>query len=432
VHITSLRKALDGEQSSEYYITNVKGRGYCFSAPVSYERSTPDVKSPLDTSIYGLPRRLAHMRGRDDTVRLISEKLVTERFVTIVGHGGMGKTTVALSVAHALLTEFGGAVCFADLGTISDPRLLAGTVASAFGLPVQSEDPIPALVAHIRGKRTLLVLDSSEHLIAEVAAMAERLFEEAPSLHILATSRETLRAHGENVYRLSPIDSPPDRQDITADEALAFPAVQVFLERVAAGGMPIQLTDEDAPIVGSICRKLGGVALAIELTAGRVEAYGIRRTAELLDSQFSLLWPGRRTAPPRHQTLNATLDWSYNLLSDLERLVLRRLSVFVGGFTLDVAQKVVGTPDLEEAEVVNAIAELIAKSLASTDMSGPVPRYRLLDTTRTYASTKLCDTGESEAVKAATCHLLSQHSRERGGSGDCLSRPGRHGRRRPR
>jgi predicted ATPase/DNA-binding winged helix-turn-helix (wHTH) protein len=399
VHIASLRKALDAGRFGERYVTNVAGRGYCFSAPVSYERSTPDVKSPLDTPIYHLPQCLAHMRGRDDAVRFISEKLVTERFVTIVGHGGMGKTTVALSVAHALLTEFRGAVCFADLGTISDPRLLAGTVASAFGLPVQSEDPISVLVAHIGGKRTLLILDSSEHLIAEVAAMAERLFEEAPSLHMLATSRETLRACGEHVYRLSPLDSPPERQDITADETLAFPAVQVFLERVAASGVPIQLTDEDAPIVGSICRKLGGVALAIELTAGRVEAYGIRRTAELLDSQFSLLWPGRRTAPPRHQTLNATLDWSYNLLSDLERLVLRRLSVFVGGFTLDVAQKVVGTPDLKEAEVVNAIAELIAKSLASTDMSGPVPRHRLLDTTRTYASTKLSDTGESELLR---------------------------------
>jgi predicted ATPase/DNA-binding winged helix-turn-helix (wHTH) protein len=399
VHLTSLRKALDGEQPSENYITNVKGRGYCFSAPVLYERSAPDVKSPLDTSIYHLPRRLAHMRGRDDAVQLISEKLVTERFVTIVGHGGMGKTTVALSVAHALLTEFSGAVCFADLGTISEPRLLAGTVASAFGLPVQSEDPIPALIAHVRGKQALLVLDSSEHLIAEVAAMAERLFEEAPTLHILATSRETLRASGEHVYRLAPLDSPPEGQDITADEALAFPAVQIFLERVAASGMPIQLTDEDAPIVGSICRKLGGVALAIELTAGRVQAYGIRRTAELLDSQFSLLWPGRRTAPPRHQTLNATLDWSYNLLSDLERLMLRRLSVFVGGFTLDVAEKVIGPPDIEAAKVDNAIGELIAKSLASTDLSGAVPRYRLLDATRTYASAKLSDAGETEQLK---------------------------------
>src|SRR6201991_4918972 len=158
VHIAALRKALEGGQSSEHYITNVIGRGYCFSVPVSSERSAPDVKPPLDTPIYNLPQRLARMRGRDDTVRLISEKLLSERFVTIVGHGGMGKTTVALSVAHAQLAEFGGAVCFADLGMISDPRLLAGTVASAFGLPVQSEDPIPDLVAHIGGKRTVLVL----------------------------------------------------------------------------------------------------------------------------------------------------------------------------------------------------------------------------------------------------------------------------------
>src|ERR1700722_6875762 len=171
VHIASLRKALDEGQSSEHYITNVIGRGYCFSVPVSYERSAPDVKPLLDTPIYNLPRRLARMRGRDDTVRLISEKLLTERFVTIVGHGGMGKTTVALSVAHAQLAEFGGAGCFADLGTISDPRLLASTVTSSFGLPVQSEDPIPALVAHIGGKQTLLVLDGCEPLIAEAAAM---------------------------------------------------------------------------------------------------------------------------------------------------------------------------------------------------------------------------------------------------------------------
>ena len=210
VHIAALRKALDGGKSSEHYITNVFGRGYCFSAPVSYERSTPLVRSSPDAPIYHLPPRLAQMRGRDDIVRLVSEKLLTERFVTIVGDGGMGKTTVALSVAHLLLSEFGSAVCFVDLGTIGDPRLLAGTVASAFGLPVQSEDPIPALVAHIGGTRTLLVLDSSERLIAEVAAMAQRLFENAPSLHILATSRETPCARmGNMIYRLSPLDSPP-------------------------------------------------------------------------------------------------------------------------------------------------------------------------------------------------------------------------------
>ncbi|MEI9887628.1 MAG: hypothetical protein WDN08_14230 [Rhizomicrobium sp.] len=245
----------------------------------------------------------------------------------------------------------------------------------------------------------LLVLDNSEHLISAVAALTERLIGEAPALHILATSREPLRAKGENVHRLAPLESPPDDPNLTAQHMLGFSAVQLFVERMSTGGRRAELSDADAPIVAKICRRLGGIALAIELAAGRVEAFGIRETAARLDSQFTLRWPGRRSAPPRHQTLSATLDWSYTLLSDAERAVLQRLSAFVGNFSFDAAQTVAAGPDLSDEEVFNAIGGLLMKSLASAETSGPVARYRLLETTRTYAALKLNDAGEQNAVR---------------------------------
>jgi predicted ATPase/DNA-binding winged helix-turn-helix (wHTH) protein len=416
VHIAALRKALDTGEAGVRYLTNVPGRGYCFVAPTSRERIESIV--PAADALYQLPPPLTRMVGREETVREISRKLIAERFVSIVGPGGLGKTTVALAVAHALLMEFRGAVCFVELGPLSDPQLLAGTVASAFSLAVQSQDPIPALVAHLRGKRILLILDSSEHMISQAAVVAERLFSDLPDLHILVTSREILRVEGESVHHLSPLESPPDNANLTATEILNFPAAKLFVERAASSGAPIQLRDADAPIVGNICRRLGGIALAIELAAGRVGAYGLREIAELLDSQFALRWPGRRTAPPRHQTLSATLEWSYNLLSDLERTVLRRLSVFVTGFTLEAAQHVAGDPDIGKEEVFDAVAGLLVKSLASADTSGSTTRYRLLDTTRTYAAMKLTDAGEGDILRRRHAEYCRELLRKAAGDAD--------------
>jgi len=420
VHIAALRKALDTGEAGARYLANVPGRGYRFVAPTSRERVEsilPAANTAFD-ALYPLPPRLTRMVGREETVREICQKLIAERFVSIVGPGGMGKTTVALAVAHASLMEFRGAVCFVELSPLSDPQLLASTVASGFGLPVQSQDPIPGLVAHLRGKRVLLILDSSEHLISQAAVVAERLFSDVPDLHILVTSREILRVEGESVHHLSSLESPPDNPDLTAAEMLNFPAAQLFVERAASSGAPIQLRDSDAPIVGNICRRLGGIALAIELAAGRVGAHGLWEIARLLDSQFALRWPGRRTAPPRHQTLSATLDWSYNLLSDVERTVLRRLSVFVAGFTFEAAQRVAGDPDIGNEEVFDAVTGLLVKSLASADTSGSATRYRLLDTTRTYAAMKLTDAGERNILRRRHAEYYRELLRNTAGDAD--------------
>jgi predicted ATPase/DNA-binding winged helix-turn-helix (wHTH) protein len=399
-HVAALRKALGDGASGARYVTNVPGRGYCFVAPVT--RANPSAPAAQESAVpdqaHRLPARLARMVGRDDTLRAISAQLVAHRFVTIVGPGGIGKTTVAVSVAHALLTEFDGDVRFVDLGPLGDSRLVASTLASSLGVPVNSDNAVPGVIDFLRGKRMLLVLDCCEHVIEAVAALGESIFMEAPRVNILATSREPLRVEGERVHRLFPLDYPPDDASLTAVEALDFPAVRLFMERVAASTDRSSLSDADARIVAGICRRLDGIALAIELAAGRVAVYGISGTAALLDDRLGLLWHGRRTAPPRHQTLHATLDWSYNLLTDIERLTLRRLAVFAGAFRLKAAQAVLAETEASMPDGLESLENLVAKSLVTADVGGPNVAYRLLDATRAYGLEKLRENGEYDGM----------------------------------
>lgn len=383
-HIVALRKALGDGQDGARYITTLPGRGYCFVAPVVRSGGAANGAASFTGATF-LPARLVRMVGREDSVRALSAQLVASRFVTIVGPGGVGKTTVAAAVAHDLLDSFAGAALFVDFGLVTDPRLVPVTVASMLGLPIRSEDPVPGLIAHLRDRRFLLVLDSCEHVIDGAAGLAAEIFRAAPEAHILATSREALRVEGEQVHPLAPLGCPPDEPGLTAAAAGSFPAAQLFLERAAAAGAPLQLSDADAVLVAEICRRLDGVALAIELAAGRVQAYGLRQTAALLDQRLPLSWPGQRNAPPRQRTLQATLDWSYGLLSEAERLVLRRLAVFVGPFTMEAALGVVTGGAVEDATVFSAIDSLVAKSMVATRPVGAMMRYRLLDTTRAYA-----------------------------------------------
>lgn len=400
-HIGALRKALGDGRDGARYISNVPGRGYCFVAPVtrsSARQSVPVSGITTTERIQKLPPRPARMVGRDDTVRALAQQLQVWRFVSIVGAGGIGKTTVAISVAHTLIDGFRDAVFFIDLAALTDPQLVPTAVASALGFMVQAQDPLVSLLAFIGDKKILLVLDNCEHVIGVAAALAERVVSEAPQAHILTTSREALRAEGEHVHLLHALDCPPDDVGLTAVEALRYPSAQLFMERAAASGYGAPLSDIDAPILARICRQLDGVALAIELAASRVGSLGIGGTAELLDNRFSLLWRSRRTALPRHQTLNAMLDWSYSLLSEREKVVLCQLSVFVGDFTLQAAGSVASEPGAHEADVLDSVASLVAKSLISTTFIGGSTYYRLLDTTRAYATTKLAQRGEADCI----------------------------------
>jgi predicted ATPase/DNA-binding winged helix-turn-helix (wHTH) protein len=398
VHITALRKVLDAGLDEARHVANIPGRGYTFIVPVTREHGAPRVTAPTSFApVYRLPTAV-QMVDREDAVFKVTTALKEERFVTIVGPGGMGKTTVALAVAHALLNDFKGRVCFVELCPLEDATLLAATVASAFGVPVQNDNPVPQIITHLGAQQTLLVLDCAEHLVSESAALVEQLLSASPGLRILATSREALRAANENVHRLAPLDSPPQNAKLSAAEVLAFPAVQLFVQRAARGGRRIEVSDDDAPVIGRLCRRLDGIALAIELAAGRVETLGVLDIAQRIDSQFALRWPGRRTAPQRHQTLNAALDWSHDLLSEIERKILRRLSIFSGNFTLEAAGAVAGLDRLDHELMHEAISGLFDKSLASADITGPVTQYSLLDTTRTYAAARLAEAKETEIV----------------------------------
>jgi predicted ATPase/DNA-binding winged helix-turn-helix (wHTH) protein len=398
-HILALRKALGQGRSSTRYVTNVSGRGYCFVAPISRAASPPALLSnSLAHSPVGLPLSPTRMVGRDETVQLISEELTARRFLTIVGPGGIGKTTVAIAVSRSMLAAFDGAVHYVDFGPLGTPSLVPNMVASTVGLPGNFDDPLAALPAFLRDRRMLLVLDSCEHLIDTIAPLAERIFREAPEVHILATSREPLQVEGEQVHRIHALAFPPDDAPLTAACALTFPAVQLFAERAAADGSGFELNDAEASIVGKVCRRLDGIALAVELAAGRVGVYGIKGIASLLDSPCRLLWRGRRTASSRHQTLSAMLDWSYNLLPEAERVILRRLSVFVGAFSLEAAQFVAAGDNLEEEQVAEAIAALSTKSLIAVETDHTGALYRLLDTTRAYVLTKMVDSGERNTI----------------------------------
>jgi predicted ATPase/DNA-binding winged helix-turn-helix (wHTH) protein len=408
VRIVELRKALGDGRSGARYVANVKGQGYSFVAPILRQRRIADAAPERDTfeKPPAFPSRLIRMVGRDEVVQKIAGQLTAKRFVSIVGPGGIGKTTVAISVGHRLSEVFRNASHFADLSLLTDPSHVPSAIAATLGITVKSDNPVQRIICHLRQKEVLLVLDGCEHVIDAIAPLAERIFREAPGVHILPTSRESLRVEGECVYRIRPLETPPDSANLAAVDAMRYSAVQLLVDCVANGVNEFQLSDADAPAAAAICRRLDGIALAIELAAGRVEAYGLCGTAALLDGQFRILTAGRRTAVPRHQTLHATLDWSYNLLTDTEKTVLRVLSIFVGSFTLEAAQEVVSEIDADDPFLVGAIADLIAKSLVSVEMGGDsVPRYRLLDTTRCYVREKLVENSEESPI----CRRHAQH-----------------------
>ena len=397
--ITMLRQALGEGQDGARYVSNVAGRGYCFVATVSRTAIGADreaVREPFPIEP-NLPAQPSLLLGRVEDLDAISAQLARGRFVTVVGTGGVGKTTVAVRIGHDLLSDFAGAVVFVDLAALADPSLVPTAIASVLQLSVRSVDPVPSLISYLRERRMLLILDNCEHVAAATASLAGRLVQGARNLHILATSRESLRVQGEYVHMLGPFASPPDLPALGAREILMYPATRLFVETARASGSAMDLDRGDAPIVADICRKLDGVALAIELAARRVSTYGLHQTARLLEERLALSWLSQSGAQPRHQTLEATLDWSYELLDAHERLVLCRLSVFVGSFSLDAARQVANSQNVSKGQIVAAIASLAEKSLLAIQPSGVFTKYRLLESTRTYALSKASEATLNDA-----------------------------------
>src|SRR5216683_1279070 len=416
VHLSALRKALGDGQFGNKYIASLQGQGYSFIAPVARLPADHD-RVNASAGMSNLPAALGRMVGRNDVVLEIQGLLQTEqRLITILGAGGIGKTTVALSVGHGALADFSGAAFFVDLSTVNDQEHLIGAIASAVGLGPQLVDPKQALLNFLRPRRVLVILDSCERLIEKIAEIAGLILQNAPGICILATSREALHVSGEHVLRLCPLDCPPDQPGLTASVVIAYPAVRLFAERVSARRGEFSLRDDEAPMVAEICRKLDGIPLALELAAGRDAIFGVGNTVARLGSRLDLLKFGRRTANPRHQTLIATLDWSHDHLSEIERVLLRRVAIFIGHFTLEAALAVGKEEEIGQLEIESAVENLVNQSLILVWPSHQGMLYRLLNTTRCYALEKLAASGEHHSIAARHASHLSQLSENNRGN----------------
>jgi len=392
VQVMALRKSLGDGQGGARYIKNVPGRGYCFVAPVVGHGQPKTVDQPVGEDIESsLPVLLTRLIGREKEVSALVDRLSLRRFVTIVGAPGIGKTSVAVAVARHLVGEYEDGVHFVELASVSDPALVPSAVATALGLPIWSEASIPGVVEFVRDKHILIVLDNYEHVLDAASELTVALLKWGSRTNVLTTSQEPLRADGEWHYRLPALAVPPPNEALTAARALAFPAVQLFVERALAVLDSFDLTDANAAIVAVLCRQLGGIPLAIELAASRIDVFGAAELAAHLHDGLKLLQRGRRTAAPRHQTLRAALNWSFELLSHDEQTILARLSVFRSPFDMEAAVAVVADDTISRANVIDGIADLTAKSLVAANVSDPTTCFYLLETTRAYAAEKLIE-----------------------------------------
>jgi len=395
VTVSALRKVLGETPEGGDYIINAVGRGYSFSPAVAVEW-WPKVFDKHDSAEPGknglgaapLPLLLNRVIGREHVIAEIIRLLRDNRLVTIVGPGGIGKTTVAISSASQLAGVQGG-VCFVDFAPVRAPDFVPTAIATALRAKGSTDDPTSHALRNLSESKLLLVLDNCEHVVGAVAEFVERILHCAPRVAIIVTSREPLRTEGEVVYRLDTLAYPSACEEIDSEQALTFSAIQLFVERTQAVVPEFVITDALAPAVSEICRRLDGIALAIQLAAGRVPALGVFGVASRLDDRFRLLSYGQRTSLPRHRTLEAAFDWSFGLLTGRERLVLERISIFCCSFTIDSAIRIAGWASINEADVASIVADLVDKSLVVFAGDEHGPSYRLLETVRAFAQARL-------------------------------------------
>jgi predicted ATPase/DNA-binding winged helix-turn-helix (wHTH) protein len=383
VHMAALRRALGDDQTGNRYVATIPGRGYRFVVPVSYRVETDGA-----SIVQALGTFTAHgMIGRRNFVANLLAQLEKRRLITIIGSGGVGKSTVALAVAK-LRSSLNQTTCYIDFAQLADPTLVMSTLATSLEIPFFQQRSISSLVSWLRQRPILLIFDNCEHLATPIAALAEQLLDSAPNIQILATSREPLRTCGESLMRLQPLGVPRSAAGLHVADALNYPAVQLFVRCAAANSESFEFNDASAHLVADICQRVDGVALAVELAAQRIEALGLRRLAAVLGDQLDILSQGRRTALARHQSLRANFEWSYELVPEHERRVLCLLANLTGDFTLDSAVTMLAQRNFDPSLAIEAIANLVAKSLIWAEEQENEVSYRLPLATRSYALEK--------------------------------------------
>jgi predicted ATPase/DNA-binding winged helix-turn-helix (wHTH) protein len=416
VQLSALRKIFGADSQ---VIRTISGRGYRLTIPVE------PVEPALSGDMAGMghagaarPNRLpvCHfpLIGREEAIADITHALKDTPIVTLLGSGGIGKTQLGIAVARSIAAASDRDVCFITLASVNSPQSVVDTVAQALGVArAGGGAPLQSLVDAIRGRKLLVLLDNCEHVIESAATLCELLVQASADLRILATSREPLRTRDEKFYWLAPLETPDE--GTSSNAILACSSVRMFLAQMNALNAAVESDRASLEMVATICRRLDGVPLALELAASRAAIFGIRKLVAELDDRFQSLTGGRRTAPPRQQTLEAALDWSYQLLSAPERVVLHRLGVFPARFSLDAACAIAACGRLTQNEVTEAIVGLASKCFLMTTFDSRTKEYFLLETTREYALRKLYESDEAEEVLARKATYLAPAYEQPGG-----------------
>ena len=415
VHISAVRKALGTDRGA---LRTSFGRGYRLVGSWTIRKGSTladrFARSPMGMCVQpfltNVPAASFELVGRTAAMKHLQAFLSVSRMITLTGPGGIGKTVLAMELTRSVFPTFDGDCWIVDLVSLSDPSLVPSRVASVLGLNLAGEISPESVGPAIGARRLLLVLDNCEHVVDAAAKLAETIVRMCPHAYVLATSREVLRIEGEHVYRVPPLDVPP-QNDEEPNSILGHSAVQLFIARTRALDLAIPLHGRNLPSIAAICRRLDGIPLAIEFAAARAAMLGPEVVLSRLDERFGLLTGGRRTALPRHQTLRAAFDWSYELLPEQERCLLRRLGIFAAGFTLEAANAVMGNKCRATSVFLEQISNLVAKSLVMVDGSAPACRWRLLETIRAYALEILAESSETDQVQRRCAEFLRDPSR---------------------
>lgn len=411
VHMSALRKIL-GENRDEPWIVTVPGRGYSFSRPVQLRTAAAvhEAGQPWTPPSGGAAggTRITRLIGREALSTELAGRLAGARLLTLTGPGGIGKSVLVLAHAREHRGRYADGVYSVDFATLQDAAMVNATVGTALGVSLQAGDPVAGICRALQGMRALLVFDNCEHVLQPVSDLAAHITAACKETRVLATSREPFGITAEQVLRVPPLALPGQADRLDCADALAVPAIALFVERAAANSHRFVLTNDNLPTVVDLCRQLDGLPLAIELAAARVEALGVEGLTLRLNDMFGLLTRSRRLADARHAALDAMLDCSFRLLDEVERTVLRRVSVFYAPFSLEAAVVVCADADIEPAAVLNAVLALEDKSMLTLETEQGVPRYRCLNITRRYAAERLRQS--EEAAEVARRHASHLHT----------------------